>query len=466
MLDFEFAYSEGMQIILIGITFIATFVFYFLSTNIIMRVYGETVSLKRKVLFVFLTGTILNNVWTYGIYYLGGKMDFSPIIYSLVTIPNPVFAILFYLLGTKILRLSAYRSLNLFLNAYVVILFIKIFQRIFGFFLFPQPGGDWNYLLDTVSQISCVFLYLIIYGFLIELIMKSEFSIRLTDNIPNYSLGKGMLLYFAKATAIYSFLILYEQYANSNTNHDLLAMLIILLFYLIIALLIDYIGSLKVETSNKAIHIGNQNILIDGFNNLRHNLNNLLQSYGSYITLGDLEKLKEFHQTLFDTTVWLNDHASLNRKLNENPELISLLMNRLKQAEEESVSLRININCPVRDLFIDNLDLCLAIKSLLNQAIETAKNSPKRRVEFSIEESADTSKLIVISFSTKDNVDIPSITRIHLDSKTTNQGLELHFARKILNKYRNCIAQIFYYDFELSIYISIKNNDARLNIGG
>ncbi len=463
MFDFDFAYSGIMQAILIFVSFITTIIFYTLTTNIILLIYGENVSFKRKALFIFLTGTVMNNIWTYAIYFFGGKLDFTPLIYNLVTIPNPIFAILFFILGVKILTLSPYRSITLISNAYVFIMVIKIFQRIIGFIFLPQSGEHWNYLLDTISQIITPIAYVIIYILLKRYLIKSNFTIRLTDNIQYPSFKKEILFFFIKTSSVYAFSILYPIYANNNKNLYIFIMLIILVLALIIGLLMDYIRSLKIETMNKAMHIKNQNITIDGFNKLRHELNNMLQSYGGYITIGDMEKLMQYHKSLLTTTVWLNDSATLNKKLEENAALISLLLDKHKLAEKEHVSFRININCDIKDLYIDASDLCSAIENLLDTAVETAKESPKKQIEFSIEERLDANKLIVISFSTKEDVSISSTASAHI---TPRSSIGLHHTRQFLSKYQNCVAQLVYYDFELTAYISISKIKLKPKFGG
>ncbi len=69
MFNFNFAYLSTMQIILIFVSFVITIIFYTSMTNIILLIYGENVNFRRKALFVFLTGTAMNNIWIQLLYY-------------------------------------------------------------------------------------------------------------------------------------------------------------------------------------------------------------------------------------------------------------------------------------------------------------------------------------------------------------------------------------------------------------
>ncbi len=455
MFDFDFAYTKTMQAILFFVSCGTTIVFYTYVTNLILLIYGEKVRFWHKATYILLTGTLMNNLWTYGIYFFGGMLDFPPIVYNLVTVPNPVFALIFFFLGIKILHLSPYRSVRLLTNAYLFVMVIKMFQRMIGFIFFPQPGDPWNYLTDCASLVVCTFLFTIIYFVMRQFVLKSNFSIRLAENIQARHFGKEVLLLIIKASIVYIFSVFYPLYANTNKSLYLFVTLIIMTFMLVVSFLLDYIGSQATELSNKAVHTKRQNETIDGYSSFRHDLNNILQSIGGYIEIGDIEKLREYHNSLFNATVSLNENALLNKKMVENPTLISLLISKLEFAEAEQVNLRIDIAIDINDLYIDELDLCRAIGNLLDNAIEAAKISSKKLVNFSINGKKDGSKLIVISNSTKDIVDISAINRPGITSKKNHSGMGLNHTRKILSKYSNCILQLAYYDLEFTAYISI-----------
>lgn len=455
MFNIDFAYTDAMQVILFFASCITTIIFYSYTTNLILLIYGEKVSFKRKAVYVLLTGLVLNNFWTYGIYALGGLIDFSPIVYKLVTVPNPVFGLLYYLFGVKILKLSPYRSVRLLSNAYIFIMVIKMFQRMVGFIFFAQLGGQYNYLLDTVSVIVCTVLYSAIYFALKKWIVKSQLIIGLTDSEHSRPLWKELILAFLKASAVYAFLVLYPMYANVNRDLYLFIMLAFVVFAFVMNLLNDHKISLLMEIKNKSTHIKILNETVDGFSGLRHDINNILQTYGGYIATENWGKLGVYHKSLFDTTVLLNESTILTRKLEENPTLISLLMQKHKAAKAVEVNMRVNILCNIGDLNIGEMDLCRAIGNLLDNAIEAAKEAPKKWIDLSIEEKENTDRLIVISNSTKEEVDIASAMREGVTSKEGHTGMGINHTRRLLSKYPNCAFQISYYEHEFTAYISI-----------
>lgn len=455
MFDFDFAYSEAMQIILFFASCFTTLFFYTFTTNILLLIYGEKVSFKRKAIFVVITGTVMNNFWTYSVYLVGGMLNFSNTVYNLVTIPNPIFALLFFLLGVKVLGLSPFRSIRLLTNTYIFIMVIKIFQRMIGFIFFPQTGGPWNYFSDAVSVIVCTLIYSIAYLAIKKYLVKSKFVIRLTDSAQLQSLWKEILLLLVKTSLIYGFLVYYPVHANVDKYLYLPIMFVILGLVLWVNVLNDAKISARMEITNKAVHVKILNDVIDGFGGLRHDLNNILQTYGGYIATENLEKLKQYHQSLFEATVLLNENDMLNKKLEENPALVSLLMQKHKLAIAAQVNMRINIICTIDELYISELDLCRSVGNLLDNAIEAARESAKKWVGFSIETKMDESKLIVVSNSTKEDVDITSVVRAGVTSKEGHTGMGLNHTRKMLSKYANCAFQVSYYDHEFTAYINV-----------
>lgn len=464
LFNFNFAYSDTMQILLIVTSCISTLLFGVFTTNILLLIYGETASLWRRALFVFLAGTLMNDLWIYGIYYMGGRQKFSPLVYNLVTIPNPVFAIFFFLLGVKILRLSPYRSIRLMANAYIFIMVIRIFQWMLSQFFFSQPGERYNYMIDAVALVLCTGLYALLYMGFRKYVRVSQFIIRLTDGTQTRPLWSEILILIAKSSTVYCFLVFYPIYANTNTDLYMPVMFIFLLFILGFNLLNDGIISSKMESANKAAHMKMLNNVVDGFSEMRHEFNNILQTYEGYIATENYEKLKEYHRSLFKFTVLLNESDLLNKKFAENPALIALIMQKQKAADARQINMQINITCNIENLYIHELDLCESVEHLLDNAIEASKESVKKWVSFSMEEKADGSKLIIISNSTRDAVDIARSSRQGATSKKGHLGMGLNHTRKILGKYPNASFLVSYYDHEFTAYINVSSNQAEKNI--
>lgn len=455
MFDIDFAYSGTMQFLLFLTSCMTTLCFYTFITNIVLLLYGEKVSLIRKAAFVFISGIVLNTFWIYGIYYIGGMLDFSTMVYHLVTVPNPVFAVLFFYLGVKILGLSPYSSVRLLTNTYIFIIAVKSFHRMIGFALFPQTGETWNYLSDMASLIVNIIIFTVIYLVLKNLIPRSAFAIRLTDSSQPESLRKEVMVLILKTSAIYVFSVFYPIYVNKYPNIYLLIMFIVLLGALLLNLLNDAQISGKRELINKSVHTKILNDVIDDFSGLRHDFNNIMQVYSGYLAAENYEQLKKYHQSMFNAVVLLNENILLNDRLDENPALVSLLLEKYKLAASAGVSMRMNIICGLAKWPITPFDLCRVVGNLLDNAIQAAADSEKKWVSISIEQPKEMSKLMIIANSTKEEVNIAAITRPGTTSKAGHAGIGLHHTRKILNKYAHCTFQLSYYDHEFTAYVDI-----------
>ncbi len=450
LFEFEFAYSGGMQLILFFVSLITTFIFYYATTDIVLTIYGEKAGVLRKTVYTLLVGTGLNTFWIYIIYYIGGKANFSPEIYSLVTIPNPVFALIYYYLGVKVLKLQPHRSVRLLANTYLFIMAIKMFQRIVGSYIFAQKDGsvwgDWNYLLDAASLVAFTFFYLIIFFISKKHIVKSRFLIPYTDRVQSRPIWAEILWLFIKTALLYSFIVLYGKYANIDEKLYIIILFLAAAAFLYINLSSDARRGMRAEIQNKAAYIKSLNDTIDDFSGMRHDVNNILQSYEGYIESEDIEKLKKYHSSLFDTTVMFNQQAHINKNFRDNPAIFVLLMGKMKSAENSDIKMRINLLCDTGEQFIPNIELCRIIGGVLDGALAAAAETVKKRVSVVFEEGEKGSLLIVIDYSAAENP----------EKKQAGAAWDsLRRARKSVNRFPNVSLQTTYHDGEITVYINL-----------
>ncbi len=452
----DFAFSSGMQLILLACSVATSFLFFYLVTNVILRMYGQEASKRQKIVFVLLTSTLLNNVWTYGMYLLGGRIEFAPLIYALVTVPNPVFAALYYCLGIKVLRLSPYRSLHLMTHAYTYVLVVKLLQRAVGATFFPQTGAEFNYLLDAISLCACTGIFLLIYQATNILLTRAQMLIRLGDRLLLSSYRNELILSAVKCTALYAFIIVMPILLNDHGALPSYLSMLLGFLMLLSGVLADFWSAVELDIGNKDAHIHTLTDAIDGLKSIEHSFHSILQSYGGYLEAGDLAGLRGYHASLLSTTLLMGDQIELSRRMEENPALISLLQKKKEYAQVHNVQLRINLMCPVGDLYINNMDGCRVLACLLDNAVEAAEESAQRNATFSIEQKNDKSKLIIITNTTRGTVDTSKLGALGHTTKAGHTGLGLTQVRKTLGKYRNCAFHFSYYQNELSAFIEIK----------
>ncbi len=448
----EFAYSTQMQLILAITTFISTFVVVYLIADLFMGVYDTGTSKKQKMLFAFITGTLLQSVLVYVVYFVGGGQPFSELSYLLITIPNPLFALLYYFIGVKVLNIPKLRSFKMMSNFYLFYLVIRGFYSLVSVMFFRQTEANYNYLLDICQHCVCMVIILLLFPLSKKLSEKLKAPLIVEDKLF-ISYRSEIVLYFVRTCwgwlsyMIVPHIITHDMPANI-TNIG------ITLTILLLNILIDYVRALEVTLDNSQAHIYTLSNGLNNFNSLKHDFYNILQTYNGYLELGDLEKLKVYHSSLVHTTTNAGTSSDLGKRLNENPALIALLTGKLEYAQENNVVLRISLQTDIRDFYINNMDFCRALACLLDNAIEAAAESNRKTVLFSAEDKACFNKLIIISNSTATPIDMNRV--FGMSSKKGHSGLGLTNVRKVLDKYGNCMFDLSSYDDEFTAYLDFQ----------
>lgn len=452
-----FSYTPTMQILLFFISCGNAFLFFWFVTNVLLTIYGEKVSVRRRVVFTFLTGVVLNQWWVYSVYILSGCSAFSPQVYLLVTVPNPIFALLYYFISIHILKLSNYCSIHLMRHVFLYIVTIKTLNRVVIKTFFAQPEGAYNYLLEAISLMACSALNITLYLLIIYGLKRTRFFIHLRDNMLTRSLWYELSISFLQACGVYLFVLWTPQILPSLLCANLFT-LIILTLLLVLSILKRYLLAIEMEMENKDAYIHSLIGSIDRFDRIRHDFNNILQTYGGYISIGSISGLKKYHAKLMATTLRTEDELELSQRAEENPTLATLLKEKSKYAKACEVAFRMEMQCSLEAFWLSHQDTCCAVGKLLDNAIEAASASEQRRVSLSIREKPDGSKLIIISNSTEGDVDLAAITLPKLITKQGHSGNGIPEVRRILGGHADCSLQFSYYDREFFVFIEILAN--------
>ncbi len=452
----EFAYSIQMQLILAAIVFIQQFLFIFLIADIILRIYRETASRPQIALYALLNGVLLHAIWVYGFYLLLGSRDFPPLLYQLITTPNPAFAALYYVIGVKALKFSRGRSFSFMGKIYLFHMLTKSVNRLVkSVYLSAHPPepGPYNYLQDAIVQLICLAVCLLIYGTLRALLKRG--LIRPThdhySDFVNYK--RAWLTYFMKCSFVYVAYLLIP-YMTGDANEELVLMLMLALFFAFIVYY-EYNRSLAIDISNRDAHIKTLAASLEEADGVRHDLRNILNTYGGYIELGMLEGLRAYHAKTVKKLLPMGTRE-LSGRLEENPALVSLLETKVAYSISMGVKLRFNINGRLDDFFIDNLDLSRIIGNLADNAIEAAAESDRKIVGITFDAKGEGDKLIVVMNSTKGPVNIDRILSYGETTKAGHSGLGLPNVRKIVSQYGNCSFRITYFDHEFAAYLELR----------
>lgn len=450
-MNFDFAYSNAMQLILLICSLVGNLCWGYIMTNIILLLFNEQASMKQKLLFSFMTGVVLNTGIIYIAYALNGFQALPPFILLVIATPSPLNSLLTYYCRIKILKLSKYRAVQWTVMFYLYALITKAITRAIGLIFFPQHGEAYNFLLDATAIFAGAIFMIICYWVVTTLIKHEGLGIQVTERVfvtsPSKILGYG----FITNCAAYC-LIIVQYFIFDNEVIACLYSTIILA----LSLWIEYYWILsqanKLKLHNKNEHIKTLITSIDEFRGIKHDFYDILQTYSGYIQLGDLPKLRKYHEAFLNTTVNVGDQLELNKRIEENPALIGLLLKKQKQAHEQNIHTRFTLTCEISNLYIENISLCRSLSSLLDNAIEEASESEERMLTFSLGQKSNGNILITLINSTLVDRDINAIMFLE---EPTNMGLRLVHAKKVLSKFGNCIFQYESYSKRFTVYIEI-----------
>jgi two-component system sensor histidine kinase AgrC len=399
----------------------------------ILTIYGENVKLKYKLWFSALCGITLETVLIYTLFFINESKSFSEINYLFITMLNPFFALIFYFFALKLLRLSGLCSFHLTADIYISLLSVKMLGRFTSSFLFPQNQPMYNYFLDVLAIVMTLMIYLIIYFLTVTFIKKRKFIVRLPKDTKARLSAKKIINTISLVCGSYMASVLVPVILDYNPLAYLLLAVVFALIFLVAILANAELATVS-SLAEKDYYISSLSSANDKFKLVKHDFYNILGTYSGYIQVGDIDKLKKYHEKLLSTTLEAGDHLDLNRRMDENPALISLIINKLKQARKANIFMRVNLLCSVEESHMDNLVMCRAMACMLDNALEAAAESAERRVSLLFERTRSGSRRILLTNSVRGPVEIDKIGQLGFTTKEGHSGLGFAEAQWIFEK--------------------------------
>ncbi len=452
----HFAYSFEMQLLLAVQSYFTNTLITLLIANLILTLANQEASMKQKLKFAVWIGAVFYTTYIYLAYFIMGMVSFSPTAYILVVGPNPILGYLYYYIGVRTLNLSPIRSIKLMGYFFTYFVFIVNVMRLNIAFMPIETFPQYNYLQNAGRQGVYLIIVIVIYYLTKFVFNKTKLTVRLADRVF-IDIKRERIIFLLKLLFLYSISTFLPMILRDNISGSVIVILILVIFFAY-NIVLDLFASTKLELENKEVHINILSKAVNEFSSVKHDFYNILQTYNGYLEVGNLDLLKKYHASVISLTTNAGNSIDLSSRMDENPSFISLLANKLEYAERMKVEMTISLQCSAEDLYIDNLDLCRCVVCLLDNAIEAASLSEAKKVFFTLELKNDDSKLIIVTNSTAEAVDIPKISIAGNSSKSGHQGLGLANVRNIMAKYGNCAFYMTYYNFELSAYIELKRS--------
>lgn len=450
----DFAFSSQMQLLLVVVSFATTFFSLYLIAELILTFCGVKASMAQKAIFAFITGTLLHNLWVYGIYFLGGMVSFPPIMHALIVNPNPLMALLYYYAATKIFWLPPVRSIKTMGYVYLYWTLNTTVYQLLGNTIFAQTGPSYNYLLDAMAAFSLFLLFFLATKLLLYYIQKNHTKLEFVDSGFLYR-KREFLFFFARTSLVY-IVHVFAPLAFSIPAVSSIFISMFMLMFLFFNLLLDLHRYDKQVIRSQEVHISALFKGLEEFRGIKHDFYNILHTYSGYLELEEYDRLKTYHASLVETTSRAGTTLELARRMAENPALVTLLLDKLALAEKSSVKFLISIKCSLEDFYIDMVDFCRALACLIDNAIEAATESNEKRIYFTCETKDADSKLVIITNATSAPVDLDSVQIYGMTSKQGHSGIGLNIVRNTLGNYGNCTFRIQYFNQEFSAYLDLQ----------
>ncbi len=450
--------SLPTQLILSGFVYIITFMNHYMASKIILDIYGEKVSATRKVAFAIVAGVLLHTVVFQGIRYMQAAFSLPMLVTTLFSEPNPIFALFYYFIACKIFKLSPIRSIRLMTHAYLYIFSCSTLIDIIGCVLAKAMGGHLALyeLLCLLLDVILVFLVTHIFLFLIH---KTNYRIDLRDAMFVKSIPLEALRSFIWIGAAYAISLTHVLFDAGETfgGHFLVAFSTISIFTL--GLMWDINRVARTRLQNKTAYVGALSKSMDDFRGFKHDFKNILQTYSGYIEINDMEKLRQYHETMTNKLLVTESQLELAKRMEDCPAIISLLMEKLEYAGRNGVDFRLQIGGKLSMADDRLLATSRCIASLLDNAVEAAAESQRKMMLFSFTEKKNGNQLFVITNSTQGDVDIAKCCRLGFTTKESHMGVGLTTVRNIIDEDPLATLNMTYYQNEFSVYIEIFQAD-------
>lgn len=244
-------------------------------------------------------------------------------------------------------------------------------------------------------------------------------------------------------------------YPGSDLFHYL-CLFIIFSGYIYVSIIKEFNGIVQGRLLNKREHIGELNQALSDFRGIKHDWSNILQTYSGYLDIGDIKKLKQYHQSVVNTIIHADTNSDLSRKHLENPSFFALLKSKWALAQKKNVNIQFQLLCNFENIYIDELDFNRIMANLLDNAIEAAEQTSSKLVSLTARTKPDQSLLFILTNDIAEDIDIGKIFESGFTTKISHMGLGISQVQKILHKYGNSTFYIDCYMKRFNVYLELK----------
>lgn len=386
-------------------------------------------------------------------------------VYRLFVYTNPIYGLLYYFIFRRGFKFSHTRSVIIvhyqILISYTITTFFMFLNDFFCRVLKIQTESDKFIPPDYLSFFIIIGVWFAVwYGIKVSL-RKNRRHLIIPPNYADEKNSKNVVKISILACLIYLAMVFFRINWISAISNPLTISTGIIYFLLISGLLCYLLGSISQLQSNllewemqaTGTYISSLLHTNQEFRAMKHDFYNILQGCGGYLSIKDYEGLQRYYNKLFATTKQAGEFLNLIEVLRSRIAVYSLIETMSKKANKAGVTFSINLVCDVTDVVLDDIDLCRVLGIVLDNAIEGAKLSKDKQINISFERKDESTVVLVISNTTKDDVQIDVILKEGYTTKVNHSGIGLPQLLHILNTYEHCSHQVSYHDYQFTIFL-------------
>ena len=180
-------------------------------------------------------------------------------------------------------------------------------------------------------------------------------------------------------------------------------------------------------------------VLHDNVRGFKHDFDNIVATIGGYVKTNDMEGLKKYYHQLEDDCQRVNNIATLNPNVINNPGIYNLLSSKYHKADEKHIKINLEFFLDLNTLHVKIYEFSRILGILLDNAIDASSECEEKIINIKFRNENKNNRQVVIIENTFNNKDVNTETIFNkgVSSKENHSGLGLWEVRQILKKNNN-----------------------------
>ena len=188
------------------------------------------------------------------------------------------------------------------------------------------------------------------------------------------------------------------------------------------------------EAYNKSL-----SILHDNVRGFKHDFDNIVATIGGYVKTDDMDGLKKYYLELEEDCQKVNNIATLNPSIINNPGIFNLLSSKYHKADSKHIKINLEIFLDLNTLNMKIYEFSRILGILIDNAIEESEKCEEKQINIKFRNEPNKNRQVIIvenTYSNKD-VDIDEIFYKGFSSKDNHSGLGLWEVKQVLKRNNN-----------------------------